>query len=245
VGTLAYGLVAAQVMLGPKHPYRPPSDLRLWTRAQYVGLPSIPIALVASRLPGLEWMVPSIPVLAFLLAHPNGTGGLGPDSPWGPMMALPFFRFVYAMVRPVEAFLNLMSVGSRNSESSGRQDAQPSQRSHLGNSGRQLLGVMRGRRSARLAGRASQHNPWREALGALVLPFIGRLFGDFLARLPVRSWLPKDSFYRNLLGGAVAVVANDVCVAAAERLRETRRHSRRVGEGGAPAGIGQPDDADD
>ncbi|OAD75773.1 hypothetical protein PHYBLDRAFT_75850 [Phycomyces blakesleeanus NRRL 1555(-)] len=259
VVSTTYGAHTVLTLMGEKEGGNLMGHPSTWSWRTWVGLPMIPVSLVASRS---RWADAILPAAATLLLRATGSSSRTrlrwPPSPAVMLGLLPWVRLVY---NGIQALVQ-RRLSFRLSDTTYRQQQQQSHQTTSssfvalvqGQAGRAATrtGTGRGQTSDLVEHdvnevRNQYQNNNREddifnddgpglsvtIIGALLWPTISSIIGSCLSRFkPVQKYFP-DPFHRNILGGCLFVVAKDIAnlVYKYERIRQRRsRHVRNYDE---------------
>ncbi|SAM04136.1 hypothetical protein [Absidia glauca] len=236
VAASTYGVYAVLTLFGSKEGEKmlgPTSD---WTWRTFLGLPSIPVALVASRLRMADGV---LPLAAVILMRANAPLSVSwPPSPALIIGSLPWFRLVYftvySFIRNHLSHKLAIQPPTRRSRYTRLSLYQPSATTNVmtppydaareGNSSTQSS--RDNQETDLLYGRNSDLNV--TIMGALLWPTISSFIGNCLKYIKyVRHYFP-ETFHRNILGGCLYVVAKDMIVLLYRYERICQRRSRRI-----------------
>ncbi|KAJ2958797.1 hypothetical protein NQZ79_g5633 [Umbelopsis isabellina] len=207
ISSTTYGAYAVLTLFGPKHGERIIGRPGLWTWRTWVGLPMIPVVLIASRS---RWADGILPFVAVLMVRASG----GPQQmriSWPPSPAvivgfLPWIRLLYNNVHAIaRQYLSRKLVRGRP----GSRQIEPT------NSRPQSL-----RRSSSMEYDDTEPDTEPDMLigrdgrdigttvvGALLWPAIGNVIGSCLNHIKVIRRFFPEPFHRNVLGGCLFVIA--------------------------------------
>lgn len=167
----------------------------------FVGVPLVPVALIAGRFRLVENIVPFIPPIVFA-ATLNVTW---PPPPPLVICALPYAHVLYKAAR-LSLFRHILLGADRRGSVAGGLSASASasllspQDDGAANDPRAQDGVMDDAQWA-----LAETSPIRAVLGALIFPLAGMTVGNLFFRR-----LVPDTFHRALLGSCVFLVARDL-----------------------------------
>ncbi|KAJ3171663.1 hypothetical protein HDU88_007743 [Geranomyces variabilis] len=240
-----YGAYAVMTMCGADVGETLLSDNN-WGWRTWVGLPTIPLSLVCSRLTAADAALPLLPFL--ILGNDHIRLGF-PPSPALTVCILPWARLLYNAIweRITPLFDRFFDPPPRYALSG----PPASGRTSFFATARQYWRILMSRRDdegrrLRAAGEEDEDDgaggngrnyddevPRRDGqrlvLGSLFLPAAAQISGTLLASLPyLRARLPADTFHRNIVGGAILVVAKDIAAVVYRAHRRRQKRSRRV-----------------
>ncbi|GAB5588611.1 hypothetical protein Unana1_03511 [Umbelopsis nana] len=236
ISSTTYGAYAVLTLFGPKHGERILGRPGLWTWKTWVGLPMIPMVLVASRS---RWADGILPFVAVLMVRASG----GPQQmriTWPPSPAvtvgfLPWFRLLYNNIYSIaRQYLSRKLVRARHG-------SRPLELTN-GRTATGAIGAARRRSSVddvqnqaedgeqdMLVGRDSR-DVGITVVGALLWPAIGSMIGSCLFHMKLVRRLFPEPFHRNVLGGCLFVIAKDIANLMYRYEKVRQKQSRRVQE---------------
>ncbi|KAL1924159.1 uncharacterized protein VTP21DRAFT_7194 [Calcarisporiella thermophila] len=207
-----------------------------WSWRTWIGLPLIPVLLVASRTPHMDVFMPLVPLLVLGRDHAL----TWPPTPALTMSLLPwarlFYNGVYAQLfgRPEKRWRQLLR-GDQHDVGGFGAEGEHGWREELVERDRELAGEFQGGVEAR---EEDEHRDTemrvfygadlgRMIAGALLLPAIASTMGSFLGRFAfIRA--RTDTFHRNVIGGCLFVIAKDLSNLLYLYQRVRQRQSRHV-----------------
>ncbi|KAG2231159.1 hypothetical protein BDF21DRAFT_359514 [Thamnidium elegans] len=208
ITSTTFGAYTVLTLFGTKQGEKLIGNPAFWTWKTWIGLPCIPLVLIASRL---KWADNALPAATLLLLRLTGVSYplkvTWPPSPAVLFGLLPWVRLLY---NNIYALIQLrLSLQRRNEVATVNNQRVDERESEFlfGREGRDM-GVT--------------------VIGALLWPSIGSVVGGYLGHSKsVRRYFPEP-FQRNVLGGCLFVLAKDIAnlVYRYERIRQ--RRSRRV-----------------
>jgi len=200
ISCVTYGFYAVVQMLGPEESEKIFWDSPDWGWRFYVGLPLIPVGLIATCFPSLENILPLLPVLVL----PNRSLVLNfPPSPAAIISALPWIRIAYKLA--LRNLFDWVLSASRSSTQDGQLQTPDEDEG-------QALSTFPVNRPFSI----------QAVVGALLMPAISSLVGSFF------SGVVKSTFHRNILGGCIFIFAKDAISLLVTLLRQRRRGQRRI-----------------
>ncbi|CAO3600643.1 unnamed protein product [Absidia cylindrospora] len=243
VAASTYGAYTILTLFGVEEGERLLGPTNSWTWRMFLGLPSIPFALIASRSRLADGILPVAAIILLRSGAPSAVSW--PPSPALIAGSLPWVRLMYftlySMLRNYLAYkLSILpsAAGHRRSRHTrlsfglfhvaviGENENQtnPSQDVH--------------ERSSTIPNRDNQDEDMLygrthrdlnvTVLGALLWPTISGFIGKLLNQSKsIRRYLP-EAFHRNVLGGCLFVVAKDLATLLYRYERICQRRSRRV-----------------
>ncbi|KAG2172553.1 hypothetical protein INT44_002568 [Umbelopsis vinacea] len=233
ISSTTYGAYAVLTLFGPKQGERLLGQPGIWTWKTWVGLPMIPVVLIASRS---RWADGILPFVAVLMVRASG----GPQQMrigWPPSPAvtvgfLPWFRLLYNNIFSIaRQYLSRKLVRSRD-----------------GSRARTLEQIHgRPRRRNSFDSEESGQDPYDDiepdmligrdtrdvgitVVGALLWPAIGSMVGSCLSHLKVVRRIFPEPFHRNVLGGCLFVIAKDIANLMYRYEKVRQKQSRRIQE---------------
>ncbi|ORZ08933.1 hypothetical protein BCR42DRAFT_382145 [Absidia repens] len=243
VAASTYGAYTILTLFGVEEGERLLGPTSSWTWRMFLGLPSIPFALIASRSRLADGILPVAAIILLRSGAPSAVSW--PPSPALIAGSLPWIRLMYftlySMLRNYLAYkLSILpsTAGHRRSRHTrlsfglfqvaviGESENQtnPSQNvrersSTIPNGDNQDEDMLYGRTHRDLN---------VTVLGALLWPTISGFIGKLLNQSKsIRRYLP-EAFHRNVLGGCLFVVAKDLATLLYRYERICQRRSRRV-----------------
>ncbi|KAG0165996.1 hypothetical protein DFQ30_007730, partial [Apophysomyces sp. BC1015] len=235
ITSTTYGAYTVLTLFGDQVGERLLGNPSHWTWRTWVGLPAIPLALVASRL---RWADGILPFAALLILRVTGYSTYPLRVSWPPSPAavvglLPWIRILYNNLYALaqrQLSRKLLFRGSSQRRSSVTALVQEQQfAQQLGGENLQHIPEQPGPiRDTELLNSGEDSDLGVTVIGALLWPTISSLVGRCLNHIKfVRHYFP-DAFHRNILGGCLFIIAKDIAklLYKYERIRQSR--SRRV-----------------
>lgn len=246
-----YGCHAIFAVAGQDFAERLLGDSQEWSTRMWIGLPSIPVFLVASCTEALDDVFLWLPVSLMLPDYelPPAQHARLPDlrqlgqlfttspAPWAVMCYLPYMRAVYnyawkKLIRPIELKWSVeIDPSLRISMEQALAQAQEAEVQRAGAAGRAAPQDPQRQRALRrqFQFQLTTRLEVSKALGALCLPTIASLMGSLIEYIPfLRNRLPEGQFYRSILGGCFFIVAKDLLSMLTLRQKVLQKRSRRI-----------------
>ncbi|KAL7315259.1 hypothetical protein PS15m_006731 [Mucor circinelloides] len=233
ITSTTFGAYTVLTLFGTKEGEKLIGNPAYWTWRTWLGLPSIPVALIASRT---KWADNVLPAATLLLLRITGISYplkiTWPPSPAVMFGLLPWVRLLYNNIysllqKRVSRSLIRTSSNSANSNETHRPSL-PRRRTtteeidiedNTDRGADQDTEVLFGREGRDMS---------VTVIGALLWPTISSIVGSYLNHSRfVRRYFPEP-FQRNILGGCLFVVAKDIANLFYRYERIRRRRSRRV-----------------
>ncbi|CAO3581936.1 unnamed protein product [Absidia cylindrospora] len=252
VAASTYGAYSIMTLFGAEEGERLLGPTNTWTWRTFLGLPSIPFVLVASRSRFADGILPVAAILFLRASAPMTVSW--PPSPALIVGSLPWIRLVYftfySLVRRHLSSKLSIQPPTPNQRSSRyarlslyRYQEQPqtdstdhpnqsslttSTTDHQGVRERSASAPNRDNQDADLLYGRSNRDLNVTIMGALLWPTISGFIGNFLKQIKyIRHYLP-EAFHRNILGGCLFILAKDMIILFYRYERICQRRSRRV-----------------
>ncbi|CAO3635550.1 unnamed protein product [Mucor hiemalis] len=220
ITSTTFGAYTVLTMFGTKEGERLIGNPAFWTWRTWLGLPAIPVALIASRL---KWADNALPAAALLLLRLTGIKYplqiTWPPSPAVMFGLLPWVRLLYNNIYAIIQRRLSRTLLMRN-DTQQQRIRRPLDVDNLNErSNEQDTEVLFGREGRDMS---------VTVIEALLWPSISSIIGGYLSHSKfVRRYFP-ETFQRNVLGGCLFVVAKDVASLIYRYERVRQRRSRRV-----------------
>lgn len=220
ITSTTFGAYTVLTMFGTKEGERLIGNPAFWTWRTWLGLPAIPVALIASRL---KWADNALPAAALLLLRLTGIKYplqiTWPPSPAVMFGLLPWVRLLYNNIYAIIQRRLSRTLLMRNDTQQQRLRRTLDIDNLNERSNEQDTEVLFGREGRDMS---------VTVIEALLWPSISSIIGGYLSHSKfVRRYFP-ETFQRNVLGGCLFVVAKDVASLIYRYERVRQRRSRRV-----------------
>ncbi|CEP20117.1 hypothetical protein [Parasitella parasitica] len=234
ITSTTFGAYTVLTLFGTKEGEKLIGNPAYWTWRTWLGLPSIPVALIASRS---KWSDTVLPAATLLLLRITGISHLlkmtWPPSPAVVFGLLPWVRLLYNNIysllqKRVSQLLirNNSSINSVNANENHRPSQ--SRRTRMGEIDIEDNTDRRADQDTEVLFGREGRDMSVTVIGALLWPTISSIIGSYLSHSKfVRRYFP-ETFQRNVLGGCIFVAAKDIANLFYRYERIRRHRSRKI-----------------